>query len=320
MPLNFRIFKKKPQPGKPLAIDGMAAALNFMARAWETLDVWRGRVDWNDGRPLIIVDELENGVPAPLYLYQVTGTAGYPEIEAHRVKDDGSLDTTLFNFDIPQMQHYNAGGLFETGDIQFRIGDRFVLVIAADGSTVPMPMDKRPRYYSTALVAPVYAGGEWTTEIVVWQKNATTGAWESSGVIDSAVIWRPTEPTSTAPADYRPVAQGEMVIPIAGTTSTGLFAYAFAPTGFPVAALENGAPAFAHRTRAGAAAWLRVAANRVIYTDNAGDLKTIEMTTNTVLWRGTSGEMIVTPATKTTLNYKDHSDTNQSAVVFVTTV
>ena len=63
MPLNFRIFKKRPTPGKPLAIDGMADALNFMARAWETLAVWKGRVDWNDGRPLIIVDELEDGAP-----------------------------------------------------------------------------------------------------------------------------------------------------------------------------------------------------------------------------------------------------------------
>lgn len=74
------IFSKRPAPGLPLSLQGVADGLNKMAKAWETLDVFNGRVEWANGSPLIIVDgqpiidgEDEISAGSPL---DVAGTPG----------------------------------------------------------------------------------------------------------------------------------------------------------------------------------------------------------------------------------------------------
>jgi hypothetical protein len=58
--LLFSIFKRLLRKGAPLSTRGFADGLRFMERAWRTLTVHKGHVDWQAGRPMIMLDELEN--------------------------------------------------------------------------------------------------------------------------------------------------------------------------------------------------------------------------------------------------------------------
>jgi len=51
-----KIFDTKPKPGMPVRHSTFYKALVRMARAWETLEVLNGHVDWSDGMPTIVVD------------------------------------------------------------------------------------------------------------------------------------------------------------------------------------------------------------------------------------------------------------------------
>ena len=59
--------KTKPAIGKPTSFKGGAEGLLRMAKAWETLSVHGGHIDWHNGEPKIIVDAagsgLENAMP-----------------------------------------------------------------------------------------------------------------------------------------------------------------------------------------------------------------------------------------------------------------
>ena len=52
----MRIFDRPIREGMPLSFRGLVEGLRRMARAWETLSVHNGHVDWHAGKPKIIFD------------------------------------------------------------------------------------------------------------------------------------------------------------------------------------------------------------------------------------------------------------------------
>ena len=52
----MRIFDRPIREGMPLSFRGLVSGLRRMARAWETLSVHNGHVDWHAGKPKIIFD------------------------------------------------------------------------------------------------------------------------------------------------------------------------------------------------------------------------------------------------------------------------
>lgn len=55
----MKFFDTEFAAGSPISTKGFAKALNGIAKAWETLSVYGGRVDWSpDGRPKIIMDSV----------------------------------------------------------------------------------------------------------------------------------------------------------------------------------------------------------------------------------------------------------------------
>lgn len=60
------IFPRGLSAGDPLSKRGLVAGLLRMARAWETLTVQGGAVEWLAGRPKIIIDGVgESGAALP---------------------------------------------------------------------------------------------------------------------------------------------------------------------------------------------------------------------------------------------------------------
>jgi hypothetical protein len=55
----MKIFPRGFNQGDPISKKGFASGLTAMARAWETLSVNVGKVDWNNGRPKIIVNRTQ---------------------------------------------------------------------------------------------------------------------------------------------------------------------------------------------------------------------------------------------------------------------
>ena len=54
----MKFFNSPFKKGMPISSEGFAKALMAMDKAWETLSVYGGRVDWSgDGRPKIIMDQ-----------------------------------------------------------------------------------------------------------------------------------------------------------------------------------------------------------------------------------------------------------------------
>ena len=51
----MQIFRTTPIKGTPLRTAGIWEGIRRMARAWETLDVHNGHIDWSFGRPTIVV-------------------------------------------------------------------------------------------------------------------------------------------------------------------------------------------------------------------------------------------------------------------------
>jgi len=49
------IFDNAPGEGKPLSLPGLADGLSRMAKAWETLNIEGGAVEWYNGSPKIVV-------------------------------------------------------------------------------------------------------------------------------------------------------------------------------------------------------------------------------------------------------------------------
>lgn len=54
----MKIFDTQPKPGMPVRHGTFYKALVRMARAWEQLRVHNGHVDWSNGMPTIVVDEM----------------------------------------------------------------------------------------------------------------------------------------------------------------------------------------------------------------------------------------------------------------------
>lgn len=69
----IRIFRKKPQEGRPISTIGFAEGLHKMAYAWENLTMRGGHIEWSCwGAPTIVVDPaairdlmLEGGLTSP---------------------------------------------------------------------------------------------------------------------------------------------------------------------------------------------------------------------------------------------------------------
>jgi hypothetical protein len=62
----FRFFRSKPGKGKPISLPGLAQGLNDIANALEQLEIFGGRVDWQNKTPLLIPPEFNGGgVNAP---------------------------------------------------------------------------------------------------------------------------------------------------------------------------------------------------------------------------------------------------------------
>jgi hypothetical protein len=55
----MKIFDTTPKGGEPVRSKMFFTALIRMARAWEYLKVHNGHVDWSNGMPTIVVDEIE---------------------------------------------------------------------------------------------------------------------------------------------------------------------------------------------------------------------------------------------------------------------
>ena len=51
----MQIFRRQPKRGTPLRDPSIWEGIQRMARAWETLDVQNGHIDWSFGRPTIVV-------------------------------------------------------------------------------------------------------------------------------------------------------------------------------------------------------------------------------------------------------------------------
>jgi len=56
----MKIFDTTPKTGMPVRSGIFFRALLRMARAWETLAVHNGHVDWSNGMPTIVMDETES--------------------------------------------------------------------------------------------------------------------------------------------------------------------------------------------------------------------------------------------------------------------
>ena len=72
--LPMKIFDTKPKPGMPVRHSTFYKAITRMARAWETLKIYNGHVDWSNGMPTIVVDE---GVAAAAGLDLSKAALGY---------------------------------------------------------------------------------------------------------------------------------------------------------------------------------------------------------------------------------------------------
>lgn len=57
----MKIFDKTPKPGSPIRLRMFFLAIVRMARAWETLAVSNGHVDWSNGTPTIVLDAPNEG-------------------------------------------------------------------------------------------------------------------------------------------------------------------------------------------------------------------------------------------------------------------
>jgi hypothetical protein len=55
--MNF--FVKKPKPGRPLSLKGISDGLLAIEKAWQSLAAHNGHIDWDKGRPTIVMDDYE---------------------------------------------------------------------------------------------------------------------------------------------------------------------------------------------------------------------------------------------------------------------
>jgi len=59
----MKIFDTTPTAGQPIRSKMFFNAFLRMARAWENLRVNNGHVDWSNGMPTIVLDEVDEGGP-----------------------------------------------------------------------------------------------------------------------------------------------------------------------------------------------------------------------------------------------------------------
>jgi len=57
----MKMFDTPPKPGAPVGHRMFFRAFRRMARAWETLTVANGHVDWSNGTPIIVLDAMGGG-------------------------------------------------------------------------------------------------------------------------------------------------------------------------------------------------------------------------------------------------------------------
>ena len=55
--MTVKFFPKGLKPGDPISKQGFVDGILKMAKALENLSVHQGRVDWQDGKPKIIVQK-----------------------------------------------------------------------------------------------------------------------------------------------------------------------------------------------------------------------------------------------------------------------
>ena len=75
----MKMFDTKPKPGMPVRHSTFFNALVRMAKAWETLKIYNGHVDWSNGMPTIVVDSGAAGldVRGTKTLYKVVALREY---------------------------------------------------------------------------------------------------------------------------------------------------------------------------------------------------------------------------------------------------
>jgi hypothetical protein len=97
----MKFFKQAFKEGSPISTHGFADALMSMDKAWETLSVFGGRVDWSqDGRPKIIMDAASTVARAP-QLFEVIHEYADHLVCAFVSKVDESTGDPIPN-DIPE--------------------------------------------------------------------------------------------------------------------------------------------------------------------------------------------------------------------------
>lgn len=57
----MKIFDTPPKPGMPVRHSTFFNAIARMGRAWETLKIHNGHLDWSNGMPTIVVDDGGSG-------------------------------------------------------------------------------------------------------------------------------------------------------------------------------------------------------------------------------------------------------------------
>lgn len=90
----IRIFKSPLRKGDPVSTEGFVDGINKMARAWETLDMDQGYVEWINGRPTIFYEpDPEDAAEKDLF----NGRAYFPNGQFVDNLDDASKPYIKFD-------------------------------------------------------------------------------------------------------------------------------------------------------------------------------------------------------------------------------
>ena len=88
----MQIFRRLPKKGTPLRDPSIWEGILRMARAWETLDVQNGHIDWSFGRPTIVV-------------YSAGGGGGGGAFNGVAYRPDGTFEEKLDDPEQPWVRY-----------------------------------------------------------------------------------------------------------------------------------------------------------------------------------------------------------------------
>jgi hypothetical protein len=114
MGMTNKFFDRQLRPGDPVSRRGLVKALNAMDKAWATLDVSGGYVDWSpDGRPLIVAGAGSANRLRPFRVRRAT-TDGEVTVadgmwEYTESSDDGGGDVTIRRYSLGGDQTITSG-------------------------------------------------------------------------------------------------------------------------------------------------------------------------------------------------------------------